>query len=447
MTNATGVCVAGQCQFLSCASGFRSCDDDTSNGCETDITRDESCGACGASCTTPESCQLSRAGWVCSVGPVCPEGTYDLDGDSENGCEWEAAWSTDGVFNPPTLRPEVAVELPSGAFAVAGSTADARLVTSTDAAQPPQALPLAVDANSPAQARSAAVFSGTNGPKIAVAWRDAVTLSAASGSSDQDGIFRYACGDASVPREFTSVATSSDSPVVATTTREVLQVDCLSAEGQCSEPAAAFGQDEYLAAYFPSTDAASCGGCSPSTSECPIFEPVDAKYLAETGEVLVVTKRGFVVLKSSGTGFEAGLRFETPAGEGGARYITGAAERRESELQVHLLDETGNLHSFAVDGTDIRPSSPAIGLGVDDAVTQLRPGADGTLLVADARGARLVRPLDRSARIATLSEPAVFLGDGRIVFGADYSSDSTEYSLLYFGVGRYYLRKLTKNDH
>jgi hypothetical protein len=225
----------------------------------------------------------------------------------------------------------------------------------------------------------------------------------------------------------------------------VLRVDrdCLQLGQTCTEPSASFGQSEYLAAFYPAADA-SCSGCTPSTGECPIFEPVDVQYLPVSSELLVVTRRGFVILERSGEDFAIGARFEAPTDDSVPRYVTGAAVEDASSVRVYLLDDASNLHSFVVDDGGIRPVGAAVGLSAAHESARLTAAPDGSLLVTDARRAWLVRLMERSARIEALSEPEVFLGDERILFGAGYAAGGDEFSLLYFGVGRYYLRNVAR---
>lgn len=445
LANAVGVCVAGSCQFLSCQSGYRDCDASAENGCETDITRDDSCGRCGVTCQQPQSCQLSRAGWVCSVSPVCPQGRVDLDGDPSNGCEWSVQWGAEGAFVPPTVRPQIGVPS-AGGFAVAGTTADGRLVTSTQATTAAGALPIADDPTDNLGARSAVLLDGPAGELLAVAWPDAVTLSSATGSSGADRVFQYDCdsGTNTVKRQFTAVAGTRGSPVFAATTHEVLELnrDCGAGDALCSTPAASFGQGEYLAAYRPDADPDACGGCQPDDSACPTFAPIDAQFLPATQRLAVFTRRGFLLLETSPGGLAAGPRFESAPDAGSASYVAGAAKEQGGDVIVMLLTDTGTLRRFIVSDAGVRLGGPDVGLPVDaQGPVQLAWGPDQGLLVTDGRRAWLVGPLERSARVQPLSEPQVFLGDGRVLYGAGRTAEG--FSLLYFGVGRYYLRQVT----
>jgi hypothetical protein len=86
--NATPKCVAGKCAVGSCNSGYADCDDDATNGCETDVNDDPTaCGSCNNDCTKTDA----GTSWTCSSGTCklssCPTGKQDCDGNPNNGCE------------------------------------------------------------------------------------------------------------------------------------------------------------------------------------------------------------------------------------------------------------------------------------------------------------------------------------------------------------------------
>ena len=77
-------CVAAECQPI-CASGFADCNGDPSDGCETDLSTDDNCGACGSACALTNataSCQHQ----LCAISK-CAAGFADCDGNPKNGCE------------------------------------------------------------------------------------------------------------------------------------------------------------------------------------------------------------------------------------------------------------------------------------------------------------------------------------------------------------------------
>jgi hypothetical protein len=86
LPGATAVCVAGVCRIGACTALRGDCDEDPTNGCETDLATDTAhCGACATSCTR------SHATVECSAGAcettACETGFADCDGDRTNGCE------------------------------------------------------------------------------------------------------------------------------------------------------------------------------------------------------------------------------------------------------------------------------------------------------------------------------------------------------------------------
>jgi len=79
-------CVGGVCTLASCGENFADCDNDTTNGCETDLRATVSqCGACGNVCPARANATATCAARVC--GYTCTEGFGDCDGDPSNGCE------------------------------------------------------------------------------------------------------------------------------------------------------------------------------------------------------------------------------------------------------------------------------------------------------------------------------------------------------------------------
>lgn len=91
LPNATPVCAAGICQVATCAAGFGDCDLDPDNGCEVNLLASVmNCGMCGRAC--------SGAGATCSAGTCgtasCAAGTGDCDGNMANGCEATLATDT-----------------------------------------------------------------------------------------------------------------------------------------------------------------------------------------------------------------------------------------------------------------------------------------------------------------------------------------------------------------
>jgi hypothetical protein len=84
--NATAACVNGVCVIGTCNAGFGNCDGNQANGCEADLTSDvNNCGACGNGCSFPHASATCVQG-TCQMG-ACAAGFDDCDNDPSNGCE------------------------------------------------------------------------------------------------------------------------------------------------------------------------------------------------------------------------------------------------------------------------------------------------------------------------------------------------------------------------
>lgn len=70
----------GECQFTSCDPGWLNCDVDVMNGCESDLTANDNCGACGVVCSASDVCRdPDLMGYRC-VPTMCPSSTCDVTG-------------------------------------------------------------------------------------------------------------------------------------------------------------------------------------------------------------------------------------------------------------------------------------------------------------------------------------------------------------------------------
>lgn len=84
--NATPGCVAGSCTIVSCSAGFKDCDENPNNGCETAIENNpNNCGSCGNVC--PSGANSTAVCSLAVCGLICNPGFGDCDGNPSNGCE------------------------------------------------------------------------------------------------------------------------------------------------------------------------------------------------------------------------------------------------------------------------------------------------------------------------------------------------------------------------
>jgi len=80
-----GRCEDGACSGYGCVADWGNCSGGWEDGCETDLTRLETCGDCDTSCTSGEHAEA-----VCSDGECsqrCVDPWENCDGDWSNGCE------------------------------------------------------------------------------------------------------------------------------------------------------------------------------------------------------------------------------------------------------------------------------------------------------------------------------------------------------------------------
>jgi hypothetical protein len=86
--NGTPSCIIGVCG-IECNPGFKSCDSDPENGCDTNIkTSSANCGDCGTDCQAfyPNSIVFCNNGSCEYSG--CQPGWWNIDGALFNGCEY-----------------------------------------------------------------------------------------------------------------------------------------------------------------------------------------------------------------------------------------------------------------------------------------------------------------------------------------------------------------------
>ncbi len=91
--NGTPGCVAGTCTVASCTGTFLDCNMQVADGCETDVsTSPSNCGSCGNVCNVPNA-TAGCAGGSCTVG-TCNAGFMDCDNNASNGCETNTGTDT-----------------------------------------------------------------------------------------------------------------------------------------------------------------------------------------------------------------------------------------------------------------------------------------------------------------------------------------------------------------
>lgn len=85
IVGATARCVAARCAFVACRPDRGDCDGNPVNGCETDISAPRSCGTCATLCAdrpnATGACAADRCAYTCSAG------YRDCDANPTNGCE------------------------------------------------------------------------------------------------------------------------------------------------------------------------------------------------------------------------------------------------------------------------------------------------------------------------------------------------------------------------
>ena len=91
---AEATCSGGECAMRACLATNADCDGDVDNGCEAHLaTSTEHCAACGQACNVANGTAVCQ-GSVCAVGQ-CDSGYRDCDGDPLNGCETNTDYDPD----------------------------------------------------------------------------------------------------------------------------------------------------------------------------------------------------------------------------------------------------------------------------------------------------------------------------------------------------------------
>jgi hypothetical protein len=89
--NAAGTCIGSKCFINSCSSGWGNCDNIVVNGCETNLlTSQNNCGSCGTACPAGANASSSCQSGICSPFS-CNAGYLDCNNNPSDGCETNAA--------------------------------------------------------------------------------------------------------------------------------------------------------------------------------------------------------------------------------------------------------------------------------------------------------------------------------------------------------------------
>ncbi|MFH1789947.1 MAG: MopE-related protein [bacterium] len=84
--NATATCSGDACIIASCKYGYKDCDASYGNGCETKTSNDiNNCGSCGNKCSATKAVTACSSG-VCTISS-CSSGWGNCDNEFSNGCE------------------------------------------------------------------------------------------------------------------------------------------------------------------------------------------------------------------------------------------------------------------------------------------------------------------------------------------------------------------------
>jgi hypothetical protein len=78
-------CVGGTCTFVSCVSGYDNCNGVEADGCESDLDDPSTCGSCFNACASPPHATAQCSGDTCSFN--CTGDYEDCNSDSSDGCE------------------------------------------------------------------------------------------------------------------------------------------------------------------------------------------------------------------------------------------------------------------------------------------------------------------------------------------------------------------------
>lgn len=114
----SGGCADKRCQII-CEPGFADCDQNPNNGCEAELDTPGSCGACGTDCTDLPHVVSASCGEKGCDDLVCEPGFADCDGLTNNGCERSTRTLTDcGGCNVPCAPARATASCTTGACTI-----------------------------------------------------------------------------------------------------------------------------------------------------------------------------------------------------------------------------------------------------------------------------------------------------------------------------------------
>ena len=87
----TSKCFENGCKIVSCMPGFSDCDEDPQNGCETELNTLSNCAYCNDTCNIPNANNICSNG-ICEM-ESCADGYGDCDNNTSNGCETNTNFS------------------------------------------------------------------------------------------------------------------------------------------------------------------------------------------------------------------------------------------------------------------------------------------------------------------------------------------------------------------
>jgi len=83
--NAAAACVDAACQMDACHDGWDDCNNDSSDGCEADLSSDQTCGDCATTCSAPQFCYQGACTEQCPGGlEHCGNDCVDTSSDNAN---------------------------------------------------------------------------------------------------------------------------------------------------------------------------------------------------------------------------------------------------------------------------------------------------------------------------------------------------------------------------